>query len=110
MPELIVAAEDTYITLETVKLAFDNTPPNSVLRTFVAEEVVLRIKEEPNYSHQELETMDGTVGFTTELMQAIDRYTEDIRSFGYYKRTEKPEGWLRYMVGGGPKKHWIYKK
>ena len=107
--ELIELVRDSSVPLLTIKLAFENTPPKNALRTFMAEEAVWRIMRRRDYAHEDLGVMDGVIGWSTELMQALDRHKEDKSSISYKGRTIKRIGWARYLVGDGPRKHWIYK-
>ena len=93
--ELIDLAKGTMVPLATVKLAFENTLRKSALRTLMAEEVVWRIMNWSDYKHEDLAVMDGVIGWSTELMQALDHYKVDESSIFPEGRTSKPKGWAR---------------
>lgn len=73
MNQIFDALDQRTVELETVKLAFESTPPGSPLRTLMAEETVLHMDLRDEYEHADLRELDGVLGFTTELMYALDR-------------------------------------
>ena len=81
--ELIQSVKGVIVPLTTVKTAFENTPPKSPLRTFMAEEAAWRIKNMSEYQHEDLGIMDGVIGWSAELMQGLDRYKKACHLFGY---------------------------
>lgn len=98
---------ESYVPLDVVKYSFDNTPPNSVLRIFMAEELAVEINCTKDYKYEHLGMMDGVTGFTTKLLQAFARFKVDSEMFYYEKRTASCQALGRYMVGGQPSKVWV---
>ena len=99
--------------LETVKYAFDNTPPGSPLRNLMAEEVVRHCRDTAWSGNGDLAMFDGVAGFSTSLMDAVTTLDEidedwesDVDPWGDYRK--RPKRWEAFVVDEGPKKHWIY--
>jgi hypothetical protein len=106
MLHLLEKVDETYVTVDLVKLAFGNTPIGSPLRELMAGELVHVIQPpRAGYKHEDLEALDGIAGYTTALMHAIDRRASKDKSVMGSKLFQGK--WKPFMLEDGPKKHWV---
>lgn len=110
MLELLSVLDTEHVALEVIRFAFENTPPNSILRKLMAREAVLTFyKKDGKRNPQDFEIFDGVSGFVVELMEAIAQKDEKKHGSAVLKtKLEDPEQWRKFLVGDGPYKHWIY--
>lgn len=111
--------------IEVVKVGFELTPPGCKLRVLLAEEVAAGLTVHKSLTYDELDMCDGVTGFAGEVGKAISlvhaRELEKAISLVHrISRAEQRRGraqdeasssrWREFMVGGGPKEHWILRR
>ncbi|KAK4895435.1 hypothetical protein LTR27_006499 [Elasticomyces elasticus] len=69
MLELLNLFERKAPGLHTIKEAFENTPPGSILRELMAEELANMLQVSATAKHSDLDMFDGIVGFASALMK-----------------------------------------
>ncbi|KAK4544933.1 hypothetical protein LTR36_003838 [Oleoguttula mirabilis] len=105
--------ESSASSLRVVKLAFDNTAPGSRLRTLMAEEAACLLKGrcETSVAVEELDLLDGVIGFTSALVAAFtthDSLGNDMSNRLYEINNERSDRWREFMVGEDVTPRWIY--
>ena len=115
MLELLRFLDGGQIDINTVKLAVENTAPGSPLRRVMAEETAYLIRSSEFWSKDNLDKLDGTIGFTRPLVELLEEYTEreleEVRSNRLDDGDDEDDRygrWMVYIFGGGPEQHWIY--
>ena len=113
MLELLDALQYCRTILGIIKEAFENTPPGSKLRKLMAEETVRLIKSCEGWKYENLDELDGVVGFTAAVVQAMATYDDKEPNLGASRlRIDEDDGWTEkwkeYMVGSGPSQHWVF--
>lgn len=107
MLELIKDMESQDVPWIIAKVAFENTCNKVPLRTLLAQVIVAKYFSGNNT--RDLEEFDGVRGFIAELMKAIALKDKSKRGSNGLKVNLNDSGtWEKFMVGGGPKKHWIH--
>lgn len=76
---------ERFVSLDTVKLGFMNTPPRSRLRGFLADEVAAWANWRGTYKKEDLDVMDGAPGFIGEFLEALGR----LYRYGSQSRSER---------------------
>ena len=116
MLELLEILRSDITSIDIVKVAFENTALGSPLRKLMAEETVYLKRQLGSWKNENFDKLDGCVGFTAALFEAMDQVDEDddnLSEMGERRLQddddgERTEKWKEYMVSGGPNKHWVY--
>ena len=109
MLELLNVLVDAYAPYESIKVAFENTPENSPLRTLMGREAVASYHAVDEYDAASLKMFDGVQGFMTEFMKAVDFREQKNNDNGVLRtRLDNEAEWQELMVGEGFAKHWIW--
>lgn len=87
-------------TTQQVKLAFENTPIGSPLRTLLVENVCFYIRNN-DVGNSYMDDFDGLVGFTAELTKAMRESNNKL----VRDRAENPKLREKFMVGDGPRSY-----
>lgn len=99
MVGLLLYLQVSPLHLTTAKVAFDNMMPSSPLRILMAEEIAHQIRQtdDPSDFPSILSWFEGTVGFTAEIIEALDMY----ESCGKHllKRERCVSHRMRFMLG-----------
>ena len=105
MLELLLALDHTRTKLETVRMAFENAPPDSKLQ-MVKAEVLVRTKDlYSTESYDGFEIFESLVSFIPAMMRTTDRSHNGLACGG--RRIWQKVQWMECMIGEGPKKHWV---
>lgn len=108
MIDLLLLTRPHRFSLGTVKLGFERTAPGLKLRELLADEVALQLKKKKKPLESEgLDSLDGVVGFTSALVEALARHS-DTREPRFKKGSKGGGRWKDLMVGRGPYPAWIY--
>ena len=111
MLQLLRWLTDAQPILESVKLAFENTLEGSPLRTLMAREAVYGYYDNrsPDNTAERFKMFDGVQGFMTEFLKAMElRAENDNDEEALRTRLTEQDSWEEFMVGEGPKKHWVW--
>lgn len=107
MLELIKQAQDNYIPLHCITLAFEVTPAISPMRAFMAREACITIWN-GSYDKEEYKILSETDGVLLELLSAFEDYMRK-RSDDFNELIvdhKYKDDCQEFMVGDGPKNYW----
>lgn len=94
--------------------AVANSPPGCVMQKLMADEMVYLLYEHRTRSVDDelLDDLGKQAGFTGVLAKVVSEY-KDVGPYHFVPLPSEVEGslrWKRFMVAGGPKKHWIHEE
>ena len=115
MLEMFTFLIDDEVDLDLVTFVFENTLQGSKLAMVMAEEIAHLIRRGV-YHPENLDVFEGFAGFTAAVVTALESFNkmdyEDSNisrhRLGRDEDGKRTDAWKKYMVGGGPKQHWIY--
>ena len=98
---------DDRIRLEHAELAFHRTMPASPLRTLVAEDLAVQIRD-TTIGPAEFSMLDGATGAIVDVLAALAFYDAIGGDVLYEKRLDNR--WKEFMVGDADYCHWAYRR
>lgn len=112
MIELLDLSTDKFISLQAAEEAFKKTLTGSKLRLFVSRLIVVAVYGCEEQKLEDFDTLEGVPGYTTQMMSTLQKWHHGAwRSHTSLMATEdgrKSAEWRDYLVGEGPKQHWLF--
>lgn len=97
------------ISLELTTKTFADSPPDSVMRKFLGENVVLLLKGSKIKPADLKGGMDALPGATVAIVEAEETYDKLGEEMFDRFKDGTDDRWKEFMTAGGPKQHWVYK-
>lgn len=111
MLELLHHLNQSYMLPLAAELAASGTAPGSKLRLIAAQDIALVATKRAEDAIDEYESALSVSGFALEVIKEIKRQEqncEDTLDIGCKNGIGREDSWKKFMVAGGPDKHWIH--
>jgi hypothetical protein len=120
MLELLAHYEktSTSLELENVYAGFSATPPGSILRKLLADEVVYHLENTDEHAKNgfdpdKLDVCDGIPGCANAIVRSLQASkargsTQVSRFYSRGGSGDKVDLWKECLIGQGPSQHWVY--